>query len=64
MKLKFTRDQAQKFVDTVKTDVLAGDTSWDSVLVQIRDSNALPDPCPYSHSHTRNWCGHVLCRAS
>lgn len=19
-------------------------------------------PCPYDHSHTRNWCGHMQCR--
>jgi hypothetical protein len=21
-------------------------------------------PCPYSHSHTRHWCGHLMCRDS
>ena len=20
------------------------------------------DPCPYTHAHTRNWCGHIGCR--
>lgn len=22
------------------------------------------DPCPFTHSHTRNWCGHAGCRKS
>lgn len=22
------------------------------------------DPCPYTHAHTRHWCGHPDCRES
>lgn len=33
-----------------------------AVLVAVEQQQA--DPCPYSHSHTRNWCGHPGCRKS
>lgn len=23
---------------------------------------ALDNPCPYTHSHTRHWCGYPMCR--
>ena len=23
-----------------------------------------PEPCPFTHSHTRAWCGHPGCRES
>jgi hypothetical protein len=27
-----------------------------------RDNLELLDTCPYTHAHTRHWCGHLLCR--
>jgi hypothetical protein len=26
--------------------------------------NSIREPCRYSFSHTRTWCGHPFCRAS
>jgi hypothetical protein len=35
-----------------------------SVAVLIAVEQRQSDPCPYTHSHTRNWCGHAGCRKS
>lgn len=39
-------------LDTVVTTT-AVDTTTDTIT-----------PCPYTHSHTRHWCGHLQCRDS
>lgn len=43
-------------IDTLKSKLDAAGL----VAMEQRQS----DPCPYDHSHTRDWCGHAGCRKS
>lgn len=33
-------------------------------LEDLVDLPPFPNPCTYTFSHTREWCGHPLCRES
>jgi len=38
----------------------------DDLLAQLKQEwTSPPEPeCPYTHAHTRNWCGYDTCRES
>ena len=55
--INLTVDQAQKVFDLIKSD-----PDLDSVADQI--TAQLPNPCPYTFSHTRHWCHYPMCRDS
>lgn len=49
----------------------AEDTARDSALCLVGDlirdwaeEKLQENPCPYTQSHTREWCGYELCRES
>jgi hypothetical protein len=34
------------------------------VRAQVIEHGKAANPCPYTHAHTRGWCGYPFCRES
>lgn len=43
---------------------MAGQNLLDAIEARGARMLAEYDPCPYTHSHTRHWCGRDYCRES
>lgn len=39
---------------------------WEDAVRTIQRIHGIvpPNPCPYTHTHTRHWCGYDQCRKS
>lgn len=48
--------------------VRSGERSWAWATLTTREVTIQRtlwievEPCPYTHSHTRHWCGNLMCR--
>ena len=54
-------DDGETVLDYDDIDTLKGKLDTAGLIAMEQRQS---DPCPYTHSHTRNWCGHVGCRKS
>lgn len=64
MKLK----HSEQLIDRIVLETGVRRSKVDKVLRSldklIVDLPEIPMPCTYTMSHTKNWCGHPLCRES
>lgn len=55
---------AFELIRLVTNDVVADEVLTNLLKEHDEEKAKEPNPCPYTHAHTRHWCGYIECRES
>lgn len=61
-RIDIPEQQARKLREFASRDGVSMKSLIREGLDMVIEKYSEPNPCPYTHAHTRHWCGYEECR--